>query len=180
MTEKDYFKYFFPFFSKFLEQYRKDAPTYVIIVYGWIEAQLTKLLIDYFVDSSKGEPVEKYHSAEKIDIAHKLGIISDDCLRDLKAVKTIRNRYAHCKVTINNDTVMFHHNEDSVKALATNLVRQFKIFLDKYKEYRPSFPNGKIGEVAMITVAIFIELCFSKRMEFQHLKNPDKEKFYIE
>lgn len=110
MVEKDYFEVFLPFFSNLLKPYKNDPPTYIIIVYGWIEAQLTKLLIDYFVDSKEGEPVEKYQSWQKIDIAHKLGIISDDCLRDLTTVKTIRNRYAHCKLTMDAGIVRFHYN----------------------------------------------------------------------
>ena len=73
---------------------------------------------------------------------------------------------------------MHSDNEDSVQNLTTNIIKQFQKFIDKYKEFRPLFPDGKIGEVVMIMVAIFTELRFSKRMKFQHLKNPEKEKHY--
>lgn len=181
MNEKDYFKHFLPFFSQSLKRYKDDPSTCVIIVYAWIEAQLTKLLSDRFVDSDKGESLEKYQSWEKIDIAHKLGIISDDCLRDLITVRTIRNRCAHCKLTIDKDIgrVQFHWNKDSVDNLAANIIKYFQKFIEKYKEYRPLFPDGEIGEVVMVMVAMLTELIVSKGLKFQHLDKPEKEKFYI-
>jgi len=179
INEKDCFKHFFPFFTQLLKPY--DAITSVIIVYAWIEAQLTKLLLDRFVDSNAGKSLEDYQAWQRIDIAHKFGVISDDCRKDLDTVRKIRNCCAHCRLKIDKrqGMVMFDFQQDRMRDLATNITNKFQKFIGKYKDFRLGFPNKKIGEVVMIMVAMLTEFMVSKKLNFQHIEKPEREKFYI-
>src|SRR5437868_9115545 len=73
----------------------------VLVAGSMLDVALQQLLVAYFADSGTPDPLFEganapLHSlSAKIDLASRLGFISDGLARDLHVIRRIRNDFAH-------------------------------------------------------------------------------------
>lgn len=84
-------------------------------------------------------PISTFNA--RIDLVHRLGLISSPLCRDLHIVRKIRNDFAH-------NIAGCSFEDSSVRSRIIELARSSRV-IEQYPEVRKSFPSGYRGDFQM-------------------------------
>lgn len=159
-----------------IEEFNKESDrAAVILVASLLDESLTSLLRSFFVpDASSSDelfdgvnaPIGTFSS--KINIAYRLGLISNIFCRDLHLIRKIRNQFAHnvFGCSFENGSVMSRIDDLRKSAVGA-------VFEDRSND----IPEGHKGDFLSITSYMLFELNES-REEKENLTERGKEFFY--
>ena len=133
----------------FMQEFKKESPrACVILSVAILEKALETVLKARLVPTSSSEddlievpyaPIATFNA--KIDLAHRLGLISTKFCRDLHIIRKIRNDFAH-------NITGCSFEDSSVRSRITELNRSSGI-IDRNPDTRKTFVEGVRGDFQM-------------------------------
>lgn len=165
--------------NQFMSEFEKETDRASIIVAASIldtalESIMKRFLVpipsstDTLLDSASNAPISSFDA--RINLAHRLGLISAKFCRDLHLIRKMRNDVAH-KIEQSS------FQNESVRNRASELVRSVGLYHRLPDEYKAKFPKG-IRTEFQITVSSMIWLLWGFADIIQSLKPIDLEWFY--
>jgi len=134
----------------FQDEFDKESDrARIILAAAMLDSALETLLRARLVPTSSHEdslldgpysPISSFSA--RIDLAHRIGLISIKFCRDLHIVRRIRNEFAH-------NVIGCSFNSPSVRSRIIEL-RQSMIIVEKEPEIRKKFPEGYRGDFQMM------------------------------
>ncbi|MGB3478046.1 MAG: hypothetical protein WBB67_02685 [bacterium] len=166
----------YPINFKDFEQYLKGLGNSIknlrtndafIMLHGYIESVLEELISNRLVSSSKDLPIPKYSFHHKVELAHRIGLITKEFRNNLHTTGDIRNAYSHWIFEKKSDKIEIKIQMEKIDDLINKFLQRAEshLLLKKYqhirKDYYISLPQG---DVLIIMAAMLYELLFRKKI----------------
>lgn len=127
----------------------------IIISHAYLEGYLEQRLKIHLAGSQERElPAKSFYY--KIELAYRIGLISARFRDDLHSIRRIRNNFVHFEWQKNERKISV--DWDMVKKLTIDIRKTFAGFLRKFADIRIDYPEGILGDILMIMVAMECEI----------------------
>lgn len=150
----------------------------VALGHAWIDFALEDILRHYLIGKDNmGFLDRKMTIGAKIELAYRIGIVSNQLHDDLCDINKIRNKLIHLKKKKDTLSIIFWNYKD-IQKVAQQIVRKFIPIIDSFPDIRKKFTEEKLDGDFQMVLGIIIHYFW-----FWHsarIKQADIEPFYRE
>jgi hypothetical protein len=150
----------------------------VALGHAWIDFALEDILRNYLIGKDNmGFLDRKMTIGAKIELAYRIGIVSNQLHDDLCDINKIRNKLIHLKKKKDTLSIIFWNYKD-IQKVAQQIVRKFIPIIDSFPDIRKKFTEEKLDGDFQMVLGIIIHYFW-----FWHsarIKQADIEPFYHE